>query len=437
MMNRNKSTLILLLSSLFLLITPIRADYVPSEEVKQSQREFAADRFGIFIHWGIYSMFGQGEWYLNYGPTAEEYAKAAQAFYPANFNADEWINAIKDSGARYICFTTRHHDGFSMWHTTQSPYNIVVGTPFGRDVLRELSDACAANQIHLHLYYSHLDWTRPDYPLGRTGHTTGRDTSHPDWEGYSQFMDSQLYELLTDYGKVRAIWFDGWWDHDSDSIPFDWQLDRQYDLIHRLQPGCLVGNNHHQNPFPGEDIQIFERDVPGENTAGYSEQDISRLPLETCQTMNGMWGYKVIDTNYKSTTQLIRLLVKTSGMGANLLLNIGPQPDGSLPATALQRLSEIGTWLRANGETIYGTLGSPWGPQSWGTFTRRDDRLFAHVISEDSTLSSITLPDGFPNMHAFDYASGKELKIKTADGKLRVDFNRNPDSADHIIEFRP
>lgn len=413
------------------------AAYEPSADVKKNQQEFAADRFGIFIHWGIYSLFGQGEWYLNYGPTAEEYAKAAAAFYPADFNARQWADAIKDSGARYICFTTRHHDGFSMWHTTQSPYNVVLATPFGRDVLAELAEACAERNLHLHLYYSHLDWTRPDYPLGRTGHTTGRDTSHPDWESYSSFMDSQLYELLTEYGPIRAIWFDGWWDHDSDSIPFDWQLDRQYELVHRLQPGCLVANNHHQNPFPGEDIQIFERDVPGENTAGYSEQDISRLPLETCQTMNGMWGYKVVDTNYKSTTDLIRLLVKTSGMGANLLLNIGPQPNGELPAVALRRLSEIGTWLRANGTTIYSTEGSPWAPQPWGTFTRKGSTLFAHVISPDSTLSSITLPADFSHTQAYDFASQSPLKISGKSGARTVAFKRPADSPDYIIEFRP
>lgn len=133
----------------------IYAKYEPTEEITKSQKEFAEDRFGIFIHWGIYSMFGQGEWYLNYGPTAEEYAKAAAGFYPANFNAEEWVKAIKDGGAKYICITTRHHDGFSMFHTAQSDYNIVDATPFHRDILKELSDACAKYDIKLHLYYSH------------------------------------------------------------------------------------------------------------------------------------------------------------------------------------------------------------------------------------------------------------------------------------------
>lgn len=198
--------------------------YVPSEEIRKSQKDFSDDRFGIFLHWGIYSMFGQGEWYLNYGPDAEEYKKAAKGFYPADFNAREWVKAIKDAGAKYVCFTTRHHDGFSMFHTAENDYNIVDGTPFGRDILKELSDACGEEGIALHLYYSHLDWVREDYPQGRTGHDTGRDSSKADWKSYYGFMNRQLRELLTNYGPIRAIWFDGWWDHDEDAVPFDWQL---------------------------------------------------------------------------------------------------------------------------------------------------------------------------------------------------------------------
>ncbi|MDE7411436.1 MAG: alpha-L-fucosidase, partial [Paramuribaculum sp.] len=333
-MNRVLSSL-LLLSSIFSSLA--QNSYVPSEEIRQSQAEFAGNRFGIFIHWGIYSMFGQGEWYLNYGPDAAEYAKAAGGFYPAAFDARQWVDIFKDSGARYICFTSRHHDGFSMWHSDVSKYNIVDATPFGRDVIKELSDACHDKGINLHLYYSHLDWTRPDYPIGRTGKTTGRDSTAADWDSYYNFMNSQLTELLTRYGKINAIWFDGWWDHDSDAIPFDWHLPEQYALIHSLQPGCLIGNNHHQTPFAGENIQIFERDVPGENSAGLSGQEVSRLPLETCQTMNGMWGYKVIDQDYKSTRELIHLLVKTASKGAILLRIVVRPPIGEFRESEVAR----------------------------------------------------------------------------------------------------
>ena len=277
--------------------------YTPTAENLQSRQEFADSKFGIFIHWGVYSMFAQGEWYLQNATIDKyEYAKVADAFYPHRFNAKEWVSAIKDAGARYICFTTRHHDSFSMWDTGQSDFNIVDATPFGRDVIKEIADECHAQGIKLHFYYSHLDWMRDEYPMGRTGtRVIGRDTSKENWPAYYDFMNSQLRELLTNYGEIGAIWFDGWWDHEEDSIPFDWQLQEQYAMIHRLQPGCLVGNNHHQVPFEGEDIQIFERDLPGENKAGLSGQDISPLPLETCQTMNGMWGYKLVDQEYKST----------------------------------------------------------------------------------------------------------------------------------------
>ncbi len=408
--------------------------YTPSDEIRQAQKEFSDNRFGIFLHWGIYSMFAQGEWYLNRGIDHKEYAKAAAGFYPANFNAAEWVSAIKGSGAKYICITTRHHDGFSMWDTKQSDYNIVKATPFKRDVIKELADECHRQGIKLHLYYSHIDWTREDYPSGRTGLETGRDPKKADWPAYYDFMNRQLRELLTGYGPVGAIWFDGWWDHDEDATPFDWQLEEQYKLIHSLQPSCLIGNNHHQTPYPGEDIQIFERDLPGENTAGLSGQSISRLPLETCQTMNGMWGYKVADQEYKDTPTLIRYLVRTAGMGANLLLNIGPQPSGNLPAAALDRLKEMGQWLGKYGETIYGTQAGDFPAQDWGTSTRRGDKLYVHLF--DTSRREIHLP-----------LACKVKKAVTFDGKTPVKTTVTPagtvltlpdipaDTPDYIIEL--
>ena len=408
------------------------ADYTPSPEVIKSQQEFADDRFGIFLHWGIYSMFGQGEWYLNYGPQADEYAKAAKGFYPADFNAAEWVSAIKDSGAKYICITSRHHDGFSMFHTAENDYNIVDGTPFKRDILKEIADECQKQDIALHLYYSHLDWIREDYPRGRTGKTTGRQGGQENWDSYSKFMNNQLTELLTNYGPIRAIWFDGWWDHDQDGVPFNWHLPEQYALIHSLQPGCLVGNNHHQVPFEGEDIQIFERDIPGQNTAGLSGQDISHLPLETCNTMNGMWGYKIQDQNYKDPETLIQYLVKTAGMGANLLLNIGPQPNGELPEVAVSRLKEMGEWMKKNGETIYGTKGSPFPAQTWGTSTHKDNRLFLHVMSPET--NAILVPAVAEITSAKEFGTDKKLNLKKFGDHYVVNLETVPESPDYIIE---
>lgn len=419
-----------------LMAAPVAAqEYVPSPENLQSRQQFQEDRFGIFIHWGIYSMFAQGEWYMqNFPIDKNEYAKAADAFYPHRFDAKAWVTAIKESGARYICFTSRHHDSFSMWDTEESSYNIVDATPFKRDVLKELADECHRQGIALHLYYSHIDWARDEYPLGRTGkQVIGRVRTNENWPAYYKFMNNQLTELLTNYGDIRAIWFDGKWDRDQDSIPFDWQLDEQYALIHRLQPGCLIGNNHHETPNPGEDIQIFERDLPGENNAGLSGQDVSRLPLETCQTMNGMWGYKLVDQNYKSTETLIRYLVSTAGKGANLLLNIGPQPNGELPATAIERLKAMGEWMRANGETVYGTTAGDIPAQQWGVTTRKGNRLFVHIF--DHKEKELLLPLGCKVKKAFTYADKKPVKVqKTKDG-VRLILNEIPQGADYIVEL--
>ena len=416
--------------------TPVTAqEYTPAPENLQARREFADSKFGIFIHWGIYSMFAQGEWYLQNAEIDKyEYAKAADAFYPHRFDAKAWVAAIKDAGAKYICFTSRHHDSFSMWDTAESDYNVVDATPFGRDVIKELADECHKQGIKLHLYYSHLDWARDEYPMGRTGkRIIGRDTTKVNWPKYYEFMNRQLTELLTNYGEIGAIWFDGWWDHDEDSIPFDWQLQEQYAMIHRLQPQCLVGNNHHQVPFSGEDIQIFERDLPGENKAGLSGQEISRLPLETCQTMNGMWGYKLIDQEYKSTDTLIQYLVGAAGKGANLLMNVGPQPNGEIPAAALQRLKEIGEWTRANGETIYGTTAGDIPVQEWGVTTRKGNRLFVHITNLNNT--ELDLPLTCKVKKAFTYADKKPVKVKKTKSGVKLLFNEVPAGVDYIVEL--
>ena len=302
-----------------------------------------------------------------------------------------------------------------MWDTQQSNYNIML-TPYGKDIVKALAEACHKQNFPLHLYYSHIDWTRDDYPMGRTGLHTGKDPKQANWAGYFDFMNRQLTELLTQYGAIRAVSFDGWWDQERAKPTFNWQLPEQYALIHRLQPGCLIGNNHHQTPYEGEDIQLFERDVPGENKAGLSGQAVSRLPLETCETMNGMWGYKVADTNYKSTEELIRLLVRTAGKGANLLLNIGPQPDGNLPATAVTRLKEMGTWLKSHGVTIYDTEAGGLGDGEKVVSTRQDKTIYVHVL--DATLDSLQIDCAASVQRITDFANNAPMRFTQRNGKL-------------------
>jgi len=410
-------------------------EYVPTKENIEAREAFADKRFGVFIHWGIYSMFAQGEWYMNRGVDAQEYAKAAGGFYPTAFNAREWVQAIKASGAKYICFTTRHHDGFSMFDTKVSDYDIMDASPFKRDIVAELAEACRDEGIALHFYYSLLDWTREDYPVGRTGLNTGRRGDSQDYDSYMRFMKHQLTELLTNYGDIGAIWFDGLWDHDSDPHPFDWRLDEIYSHIHSVDPSCLIGNNHHLTPFEGEDFQMFERDLPGENTTGWAaDQIVSTLPLEMCQTMNGMWGYKVEDQNYKSVDELIRLIVRAASKGSNLLLNVGPQPDGNLPAAAVERLAGIGRWMGQFGESVYGTDASGIPEQSWGVTTRKGNVIYMHLIEPLEGVGSVTLPVGTKVRSVKVMKDGASLKYKVSDGKLFVELDKTPADVDYVIE---
>lgn len=409
--------------------------YEPTPENLEARKHFADSRFGIFLHWGIYSMFAQGEWYLNTGNlNKDEYAKAASGFYPIRFDADKWVKAFKDAGARYITFTTRHHDGFSMYHTAEGKYNIVDATPFERDVLKELTDACHREGIDVHLYYSILDWIRPDYPIGRTGRNTGR-TLKPDYPSYFGFMERQLNELLTGYGDVKAIWLDGYWDHDEDSIPFDWHMPDLYRYVHSIKPECLIGNNHHIYPLVGEDFQMFERDLPGENKSGLSGQDISLLPLEMCETMNGMWGYKVSDTNYKSASQLIQMIVRSAAKGSNLLLNIGPQPNGELPEQSLDRLKSIGQWMRHNGSTIYGTQAGSIAEQPWGVSTDKADTTFVHVLSKVDSEISFPLTAKPRNVLAFEKRTKLPFKYDKKNALLTIKLNVPEGVTDYIIRI--
>lgn len=413
--------------------TAQNASYTPASENLEARREFQDNKFGIFLHWGIYSMTAQGEWYMNNRNIhRDEYAKLASGFCPSRFDAAEWVSAVKASGAKYLTITTRHHDSFSMFDTRESEYDIVDATPFKRDIIKELAEECRKQGIKLHFYYSHLDWKREDYPIGNTGRGTGRPKGKENWASYYRFMNNQLTELLTNYGPVGAIWFDGVWDQPA---TFDWQLEEQYALIHRLQPACLVGNNHHRTPYAGEDFQMFERDLPGENKAGYSDgQEVSALPLETCETMNHTWGYNIEDRDYKSAKTLIQLLVRAAGRNANLLMNIGPQPNGELPAVAVQRMKEMGEWMAVYGETIYGTRGGEVAPHSWGVSTRKGDRLFVHVL--DCQDDCLYIPLQAKVKKAVRFTDKTPLVFKQDKNGVLLKFPKVPEEIDYVVELQ-
>jgi alpha-L-fucosidase len=379
------------LSLLLPWVSAQEADYQPSEENLKAREAFQDEKFGLFIHWGIYSVLGQGEWVLhNKKMKLADYEKLAEQFNPTKYDPAEWVRLAREAGMKYITITSKHHDGFAMWDTKVSDWSITKRTPYKKDVLKMLADECHKQGVKLFFYHSHLDWYHPDYfPRGRTGQHTGRP-EQGDFNKYLDFMDAQIAELCTNYGKIAGIWFDGWWDQQVDrkgkdprQTKVDWRLRKTYDLIHRLQPQALVGNNHHVLPFPGEDFQMFERDLPGENKAGFNiAAKIGKLPLETCETINKSWGYNKTDNNHKSVAELIHLLVNAAGRNANLLLNVGPTPEGTIQPEHAQRLREVGQWLKTYGQAIYNTRGGPLEPQPWGVTTRSKDNktIFVHIL---------------------------------------------------------
>jgi alpha-L-fucosidase len=371
------SCALIIAAGVALLGAPLAGAPAPPTEAPQ-QKWFRDAKFGMFIHWGVYSVRGDGEWVMNNQkiPVAE-YEKLPAQFNPTEFDAAEWVALAKAAGARYITITSKHHDGFAMFATQQSDWNIIDRTSYKKDPLKMLADECHKQGIKLFFYYSQLDWHHPDYyQLGRTGHTAGRPPGG-DWYKYLDYMDAQLTELLTNYGPIGGIWFDGWWDKPQ----ADWRLEKTYALIHRLQPTALIGSNHHQKPFPGEDFQMFEKDLPGQSTQEFNkEAEIGSLPLETCDTINNSWGYNKNDQNFKSPAQLVHYLVRAAGYDSNFLLNVGPMPNGKIQPEFVERLKAIGAWLDKNGESIYGTRGGPVTPRPWGVTTQKGDTIYVHIL---------------------------------------------------------
>jgi alpha-L-fucosidase len=363
----------------------------PAPENLSARQWFRDARFGLFIHWGVYAVRGEGEWLMqDKRMTVAEYERdLPPAFDPLRFDAAAWVALAKRAGMKYITITSKHHDGFAMWDSRASDYNVAKRTPYGKDVLRALAEECRKQDVRLFFYYSQLDWHHPDYfPRGRTGRFAGRDDAG-DWNRYLDYMDGQLRELLTGYGALGGIWFDGWWDKPE----ADWRLERTYGLIHELQPAALVGSNHHRRPFAGEDFQMFEKDLPGERTSGFNAQsEPGSLPFEMCETINRSWGYNKTDTGYKSARQLVQLLVRAAGHDSNLLLNVGPRPDGEIQPEFVERLREVGAWLQRNGTTIYGTRGGPIAPRRWGVTTRRGDTVYLHILDWQDPLLALPSP---------------------------------------------
>lgn len=407
--------------------------YQPSAANLAARQDFQDRKFGMFIHWGIYSILGQGEWVMhNQKIPYKDYSRLASFFYPYGFNAKEWVSLAKAAGMKYITITSRHHDGFSMFNTKASPYNIVEATPWRQDPMKELAEECHKQGIKLFFYYSLLDWGRPDYGFGRK--IVDGQPERTDWTHYIAFMKQQLTELLTNYGPIGGIWFDGEWERPD----ADWHFKEIYALIHQLQPAALIVNNHHHSPRAGEDIQEFERDLPGDNSHGWNSGGVSNdLPLETCQTMNDNWGFDIKDNNFKTVRQLVRLLVQDAGMNANLLLNIGPMPNGRIQPEFIDTLRSVGKWMEQYGGTIYGARKGGLPPQPWGVVTAKEGKQFLHVLQypENGLLFVRDIPKKI--LSAVDFITRKPVKFKQMpEGVFFYMDNMDAGAYDNVIEVQ-
>ena len=386
---------IMMLAAVVAATLVLKADYKPEEWNLKARKAFADQRFGVFIHWGLYASYAQGEWYLQQGKLDEKaYSRMMHGFCPSKFDAKEWVRVIKGAGAKYLTITSRHHDGFSLWPTkVDDGYNIAL-TPFKRDILGELAAACKAEGIQLNFYYSLMDWHRKDYPAG-TAAKAVLGNQKGDYASYKAFMLAQITELIDSY-RPGNIWFDGEWEHAKCkdgkwTRTLDWEFDSIYDLIHSKK--TLVANNNHQPIRPKEDIQLFERDLPGEGTFFSKDQPMTLdRPVEQCDVIQeNVWGYKIGEKKFRTAEDVCAMVCRAAAKDSNLLMNIGPDASGQLPAKAVEVMAEVGKWMEKNGDAIYGTRGA-------GIVKNADGSEVAKTTKDGKTFT-ITIRSGkFPEV---------------------------------------
>ena len=347
-------------------------------------------RFGMFIHWGLYAI-PAGEWNSkkNHGEwirtTAqiplEEYDKFVQQFNPVKFNAEDWVKMAKDAGMKYIVITSKHHDGFNLFNSNETDFD-VMSTPFHRDILKELSDACHKYGMKMCWYHSIMDWHHPDY-LPRRDLEKNRSAVGADYKRFFEYLKAELKELLTNYGEIGVLWFDGEWESTWNS-KYGIEL---YNYVRSLQPNIIINNR----------VGVGRNDMEGSTKEGEfggdfgtPEQQIPATGLndvdwETCMTMNDHWGYNKYDKNFKSTKELLQMIADIASKGGNYLLNVGPTAEGLFPQESIDRLKEIGAWMKVNGESIYGTRASPFAKLDLGRCTQKtigkNTRLYLHVFN--------------------------------------------------------
>lgn len=407
-------------------------------------------RFGMFIHWGVYAQLagvyeghemarGGAEWIMNRMkiPVAEYQAYAKQ-FNPVKFDAEQWVRTAKNAGMKYIVITAKHHDGFAMFKSEASKWNIADATPYGKDVLKPLAAACKKYGIKLGFYYSQAqDWNNPGGAVSRklmregwpnpdsakidayteehNGHFDPAQTTST----FDQYIDRvavpQVRELLTNYGDVAVLW----WDtptNMTDSAALKLQT------LLKLQPNIITNDRLKRPNFPG-DTKTPEQKIP-------NLSDLDGKDWETCMTMNGTWGYRASDNKWKSTETLIHNLADIASKGGNYLLNVGPKPDGTFPEPSIQALKEIGDWMKVNGEAIYATQASPLAPLPWGRCTKKETKegtALYLIVFDWPANGQLTVPGiKDPILSARLLAGGKELKTSSTAGDLVISTPAEP-----------
>ncbi|MCX8108325.1 MAG: alpha-L-fucosidase, partial [Verrucomicrobiae bacterium] len=417
------------------------------EERARRMAWFEEARFGLFIHWGVYAVpAGEWEGKTHYGEwfmeetrmPVSKYEQFANKFNPTKFNAREWVRMAKDAGMRYIVITSKHHDGFCLWDSELTDWDI-GRTPFKRDPLKELSEACREAGLRLCFYYSIMDWHHPDWGTRRRWHDTA--TGEPNMDRYISYMKGQLKELITRYGPLGILWFDGEWES-------PWTHERGVDLynyVRGLQPDIIINNRVGKGRAGMQGMDKGQ----GVGDYGTPEQEIPATGFgpgvywESCMTMNDHWGYNKHDQNWKSTKTLVRNLVDCASKGGNYLLNVGPTAEGLFPDASVLRLAEIGKWMRVNSESIYGTKASPFRRLPWGRCTRKPDGdhtlLYLHVFDwpSDGSLVVPGLKNEVVTAWLLSDPGQKSLKVtKTEDGKAVSVPSNAPDEIDSVVVLR-
>lgn len=345
---------------------------------------FMEDRFGLFIHWGLYSIPARGEWIRNNERlSVEDYQPYFEEFNPIYYNPREWAKAAKEAGQKYAVLTAKHHDGFCLFDSKLTDYK-ATNTPAGRDLIKEYIEAFRDEGLKVGLYYSIIDWYHPDYPAYGDRHHPMRDNEDfknvtGDFSRYISYFHGQVKELLTNYGKIDILWFDFSYD---DMTGEKWRATELVEMIRSIQPDVLIDNRLGGNILDAEpeiyagDFYSPEQIIP---VGGIVNSVDKPIPWEACISLNDHWGYHSRDVNYKSPQQVIRTLVECVSKNGNLLLNVGPNAKGEIPQQSMGILKEVGKWMKQNGASIYGCHASSLPKPEWGRYTQKGNYLYAHV----------------------------------------------------------